>query len=43
MPFNVPDDQAIRVFVVFSGHVGAWKAVKEFDGRFFGGRQVRAK
>jgi splicing factor 45 len=43
MPAYVSDEESVRVFVVFSGLVGAWKAVKEFDGRFFGGRTVTAK
>ncbi|KAK9898345.1 hypothetical protein P389DRAFT_166780, partial [Cystobasidium minutum MCA 4210] len=42
-PPYVPEDEAVRVFVVFSGLVGAWKAVKAFDGRYFGGRNVKAK
>lgn len=43
MPSYVDESDAVRVFVVFSGLVGAWKAVKSFDNRFFGGRTVRAK
>jgi splicing factor 45 len=43
MPIYVPEDEAVRVFITFSGLVGAWKAVKAFDGRFFGGRTVKAK
>lgn len=42
-PPYVPEDEAVRVFVVFSGLVGAWNAVKAFDGRYFGGRNVKAK
>ena len=37
-----PDDPAecLRVFVVFSGLAGAWRATKELNGRLFGGRNI---
>ena len=32
--------ECLRVFVVFSGMAGAWRATKELDGRFFGGKKI---
>lgn len=32
--------ECLRVFVVFSGLAGAWRATRELDGRFFGGKKI---
>ena len=39
-PPPVEPSECLRVFVVFSGMAGAWRAIKEMDGRFFGGRKI---
>uniref|UniRef100_A0A8D9A957 Splicing factor 45 n=1 Tax=Cacopsylla melanoneura TaxID=428564 RepID=A0A8D9A957_9HEMI len=39
---NAPDDEMIRIFVEFKRIESAIKAVVDLNGRFFGGRQVKA-
>nr|CAG4635005.1 EOG090X0BIL [Alona affinis] len=39
---NVADDEAVRIFVEFKRMEAAIKAVIDLNGRFFGGRQVKA-
>lgn len=39
---NVPSDEAVRIFVEFKRIESAIKAVVDLNGRFFGGRQVKA-
>jgi splicing factor 45 len=36
----VEGEGCLRVFVVFTGMAGAWRAVKALEGRFFGGRTI---
>lgn len=39
---NVAADEAVRIFVEFKRIESAIKAVVDLNGRFFGGRQVKA-
>ena len=39
-PPSTDPTEAVRIFVVFSGPAGAWKALKDLDARFFGGRKI---
>ncbi|KAF9291972.1 hypothetical protein BGZ68_001058 [Mortierella alpina] len=40
---KVPPEEAVRIFVKFGSLVSAERALKDLDGRFFGGRQVRGQ
>lgn len=40
--FNVASEDAVRIFVEFKRIESAIKAVVDLNGRFFGGRQVKA-
>lgn len=40
--FNAPPEEAVRIFVEFRRIESAIKAVVDLNGRFFGGRQVKA-
>lgn len=40
---QVPDDQAVRIFVKFSSAESAQAALNDLNGRFFGGRVVMAR
>ncbi|KAK2151329.1 hypothetical protein LSH36_367g05044 [Paralvinella palmiformis] len=39
---NNPDDDAVRIFVEFERQESAIKAIVDLNGRFFGGRMVKA-
>lgn len=39
---NAPPEEAVRIFVEFKRIESAIKAVVDLNGRFFGGRQVKA-
>ena len=39
---DIPEDQAVRIFLLFDRQESAMKATIDLDGRFFGGRTVKA-
>ena len=39
---HVPDDEAVRIFIEFERMETAIKALVDLNGRFFGGRTVKA-
>ena len=39
---GVPDDEAVRIFLEFERLESAVKALIDLNGRFFGGRTVKA-
>ena len=40
---TVPAEEAVRIFVKFGAAGSAERALRDLDGRFFGGRQVRGQ
>ncbi|EDO39985.1 predicted protein [Nematostella vectensis] len=42
IPVGAPDDEAVRIFVEFTRMESAIKAVVDLNGRYFGGRTVKA-
>lgn len=40
---NFPEDEAVRIFVQFVTAEAATAALREMDGRFFGGRAVKGR
>jgi splicing factor 45 len=39
---GVPEDETVRIFVVFEDIESAKSALRDLKGRFFGGRKLRA-
>ncbi|KAJ3187695.1 hypothetical protein HDU85_006088 [Gaertneriomyces sp. JEL0708] len=42
VPYQVPDNESVRIFVEFADSASAARAQAELNGRFFGGRVVQA-